>query len=229
MPMRKITFLKNSFYHIYNRGVDKRMIFEEDLDYLRFLFLLLTLQSNTPLIKPDRLISRWFKIYKKGERLHVNEIVDGSWLQQIMQSRKASLIAFALMPNHFHLLLQAQQSDGISSYMQRVLNSYTKFFNTKYERSGHLFQGPFQAVEITSTEQMEYVSAYIHRNPREIKGWTTKEHLYPWSSYQDYIEENRWDQLLAVELIFDKFKTKKEYDSFVKQSGAKSFKWEIEF
>ena len=62
--------------------------------------------------------------------------------------------------------------------MQRILNAYTKYFNAKYKKTGHLFQGPFKAVHIERNEQLLHLSAYIHRNPREIKGWKNREHLY---------------------------------------------------
>ncbi len=225
--MRAVRFIKGNFYHIYNRGVEKRIIFEENLDYLRFLFSMLIHQSNIPIVKPNRYISEWFKTYRKGMALRSDQILDGRWRRQLSDVRLTALTAFALMPNHFHLLLQETTEGGISRYMMRLQDGYTKFFNTKYERSGHLLQGPFQAVEITTNEQMEYVSAYIHRNPREIKGWTKKEHQYPWSSYQDYLGENRWEELLDTAPIFNQFKSKKEYRSFVEKSGAKKFDWEI--
>ena len=72
-----------------------------------------------------------------------------------------------------------------------------------------------------SNRQLLYLSAYIHRNPREIKGWTNKEHEYTWSSYQDYIEENRWGELLKQDILKDQFSNPKEYRQFVETSQAK--------
>ncbi|MBU3942436.1 hypothetical protein KKA24_00465, partial [Patescibacteria group bacterium] len=66
-----------------------------------------------------------------------------------------------------------------------------------------------------------YLSAYVHNNVRELKGWNKKEHLYPWSSFQDYVKENRWGELLKIEIILDQFSNKEEYKSFVQKSGAK--------
>lgn len=132
------------------------------------------------------------------------------------------------MPNHFHLTVYEEKERGISQYMQRILNAYTKYFNTKYERAGHLFQGPFKAVHAKTNEQLIYLSAYIHLNPREIKEWKDKEKNYTWSSYQDYIGKNRWDGLLKPDIIMDQFNTKQEYEHFVKTSGAKKLEEELD-
>src|SRR3989344_4890227 len=67
------------------------------------------------------------------------------------------------------------------------LGAYAKYFNTKYERVGHLFQGSYKSVHVGDNDQLLYLSAYIHRNPRELKDWKGKEFDYPWSSFQDYI------------------------------------------
>ena len=72
------------------------------------------------------------------------------------------------MPNHFHLIVKEVKEGGISAYMQRVLNAYTKYYNAKHDTSGHLFQGPFRAIHIADNDQLLYVSAYIHLNCREI-------------------------------------------------------------
>jgi len=131
------------------------------------------------------------------------------------------------MPNHFHLLLRQIDEEGVSPFIGRLANSYTKYFNTKYEKSGHVFQGPFQATHIDSNEQLLYTSAYVHRNPREIKGWKDKEDLYPWSSYQDYIREDRWGEFLKPNIVLDQLKSAREYKRIVDESGAKEFQNEI--
>lgn len=142
-------------------------------------------------------------------------------IHKILKNQYIELVNFILMPNHFHLLVQERQEKGISRYMQRILNSYTKYFNTKYDKSGHLFQGPFQVVHIKNNEQLLHLSAYIHRNAREIKGWKNKEEKYFWSSYQDYIEKNRWGKLLRTDMILEQFSHPEEYKNFVDTSGIK--------
>lgn len=109
------------------------------------------------------------------------------------------------------------------------MNAYGKYYNTKYEKSGHVFQGAYRAVHIENDRQLLHVSAYIHRNAREIKQWYRKEDKYPWSSYQDFIGENRWEGLLLPENILGEFKDKKHYHEFVKTSPAKILKSELDY
>ena len=123
-------------------------------------------------------------------------------------------------PNHFHLTVYELEENGISRYMQRVLNSYTKYFNVRYKKSGHLFQGPYKIVHIENEKQLLYLSAYIHRNPIELKKWMKKLEHYPWSSYQDYFK-NRWGALIQAGIIKEQFKNENEYRLFVETSGAK--------
>jgi len=213
--MRKIKIIPGEYYHIYNRGNNKQSIFLDEKDWSRFLFLIIYFQS--PLIFQN--IGRQTSHFVKHSVFNIpNEIV-----KEIIDKRIIELTSFTLMPNHFHLFTHELKEMGTSQYMQRILNSYTKYFNTKYKKSGHLFQGPFQYVHIKNDSQLLYLSAYIHRNPREIKEWTNKEHFFPWSSYQDYINKNRWGELLKTNIITDQFSGAEKYKSFVETSGAKEF------
>jgi len=129
------------------------------------------------------------------------------------------------MPNHYHFILRELAEGGIARYMQRVGDAYTKYFHAKYKQSGHMFQGRYRTIHIQDNEQLTHLSAYIHRNPRELKAWKGREAEYPWSSYQDYVKENRWGGLLAQEIILDQFEGTKQsnYADFVKTSPAKGF------
>ena len=114
--------------------------------------------------------------------------------------------------------------------MQRVSVAYAKYFNQKYQTPGHVFQGPFKAIHIKDNRQLMYLSAYIHRNPRELRTWKDNEEHYPWSSLTDYVNENRWGGLLASEIILDQFEgtSKSNYASFVKTSSAKVLEQELD-
>lgn len=131
------------------------------------------------------------------------------------------------MPNHFHMTVCEHKESGIAQYMQRVLCAYTKYFNAKYNKNGHLFQGPYKAVHIEDNNQILYLSTYIHRNPCELKNWRNKEYNYPWSSYQDYCSYNRWGALLKTNIITNQF-SQKEYKQFVLSSIAKRSNQELE-
>ena len=202
------------YYHVYNHGVLKRDIFLDTRDYARFLFLLLFHQSPTiTFFNLGREVSHFVR-----HRMFNISVQD---IKQINKTKRVQLVAFALMPNHFHLLLQEQSGTGISKYLQRLGNGYTKYFNTRYKQNGHLFQGPYQSVHISDNDQLLYTSAYLHRNCTELKGWNNREHIYPWSSYADFIGNNRWTGLLKPDIIFEQFLNGKDYQRWVKESGAK--------
>ena len=211
--MPRAAIAPDEAYHIFNRGVNKQRVFLEDTDYIRMLLLILSFQS--PKIFYN--ISRYVKNFKNHKDFGLSKNITS----EILDTKAVELISFALMPNHFHLFVQELEEGGISKYLQRIEIAYTKYFNTKYRRSGYLFQGPFQSVHVDSNEQALYLSAYIHLNPREFKQWQKKEHLYPWSSYQDLINKNRWGELLEHDIISGQFSTPTEYKHFIETSGAK--------
>lgn len=209
----------NEYYHIYNRGVGKKIIFKDDRDRTRFLFLILYFQAENNFPQISRIISSYVK--------HLVFDISSDIKNKLILKRFVELTGFALMPNHFHLVVKEAKEGGMGKYMQRVLNSYTKYFNTRYSVSGHLFEGPYKAVHVEDNEQLLHLSAYIHLNPREISEWSKKEDIFPWSSYQDYIRENRFGEILKTEIITEQFKNNKEYKNFVETSGAKEMKEEL--
>ncbi len=213
--MRKIKITPGEHYHIYNRGNNKQNIFFDERDRARFLFLMLYFQSDLTLAFNN--LSRQISYFVEHRVFNISK--DAT--HKIIETRCVELIGFTLMPNHFHLILKEREENGISCYMQRILNAYTKYFNAKCGKSGHLFQGPFQVIHIEDNEQLLHLSAYIHRNPRELKQWENKEDLFPWSSYQDYARENRWNDLLKHQVITGQFSDGEEYKNFIDTSGTK--------
>jgi putative transposase len=213
--MRKFKTAEGEYYHVYLRGNNKQDIFYDTRDMARLLFLITCFQSP---VEFDH-ISRFVDSITRSSALDISKKLMG----EIVQKRYVELVNFTFMPNHFHLLVGEVEGNGISKYMQRILTAFSKYINIKYEKSGHVFQGPFQIVHVVTNEQLLHLSAYIHRNPRELKEWKNKEHLYPWSSYQDYVGENRWENLLKRNVILDQFENGQEYHEFVKTSGVKEF------
>lgn len=214
--MRTVSITPGEHYHIFNRGNNKQIIFLDHRDWTRFLFLIIYLQS--PVVFQN--ISRQVTHYVKSSVFNIDE----NDKTKVIKNRNVELIGFAMMPNHFHIIVKELETGGIARYMQRILCAYTKYFNKKHEKTGHLFQGPYKAVHIKDNQQLLYLSSYVHKNPRELREWKNLEHLYLWSSYQDYIKENRWNKLLQQDIILDQFSNKKEYEYFVKSSPAKEFK-----
>src|SRR3989338_5906769 len=115
--------------------------------------------------------------------------------------------------NNFHILVKENKTGGISKYLHRVLTAYTMYYNIRNETSGHLFQGPYKIVHIQDDRQLMHTSAYIHRNTLEL-GWKLANlHNYKWSSYSDYIGDNRWGDCIERSILLDRF-TKKENDTY---------------
>lgn len=170
-------------YHIYNRGVEKRVIFIDDIDYRVFL----------------NLIKRYI-----DEKPHVNaHKVPYSWLGDEIE-----LLAFCLMPNHFHLLLYQIKEGAMKKLMQNVCASYTSYFNKKYKRVGHLFQGVYKASTVMSDSYAQHISRYIHLNPDNYRDWE-------YSSLPYFLDQKKsgWVKPKRILKMFDNIH---DYDDFLK-------------
>lgn len=138
-----------------------------------------------------------------------------------------SLIAFALMPNHFHLLIRQITENGISKYIKRVSDSYSRYFNVINKRTGPMFQGSFKAAHVESNEQLLHLSRYIHLNP--LVSFVVNDNdfkSYPWSSLKDYLSDDRLS-IVDRAIILDQFKGSKEYLKFIMDQVeyAKALEW----
>lgn len=155
--MRKVSFAEGEFYHLYNRGVDKRVVFTDDVEYRRFVAYLLVLNDTEP-VRADNLL---------------RNVLDATFKPK---SPLVALGAYCLMPNHFHLYVTPLVDGGISRFMQRVQTAYTMYFNERHERSGALFQGTFKAQHVDTDPYARYLFSYIHLNPAKIvdSAWQQK-------------------------------------------------------
>ncbi|HVZ58837.1 MAG TPA: transposase [Patescibacteria group bacterium] len=185
MPSKYLlrNFEEDGIYHVFNRGVDKRNIFQDDADYELFLYYLYI--YLTPLEK----------VLRRYHNLPIR-------LFQKNLAKQVDLLAYCLMPNHFHLLVMAKDKKGISQFMKQLSNAYTHYFNQKYQRSGALFEGAFKSVGITSDEGLMHTARYIHLNP--VVGGLSTEPEYHWSSYNEYIDESQM-KLCHTKLVLDLF------------------------
>lgn len=206
-------FSENGTYHVYNRGVRKQKLFHKDSDYVRFLFCMF-LFLGTYSVKNLQRYLRFEELDVQHRKLHIAKFLTENQ-SQILEHQKVELVAFCLMPNHFHLILKELEPNGISNYLQRLLNSYSKFFNLKYKHSGHVFQNKYKHRTIYSDEQYALTSAYIHNNPADIPRWKDREQEYPWSSYKNFTQENIWKKFLSCDDLLNTFDTKKDYHDFV--------------
>lgn len=194
MPYRIIPFVNGEFYHLYNRGLNKQNIFNSARDYSRFIQTFHYYQIQNP--KPK------FSNYRASKMFQINE------------NRKiVEIIAYCLMPNHFHLLVRQSKDGGISEFMRKFIHSYTKYRNVKNKLQGPLFQGIFKAVRVESEEQLLHLSRYIHLNP--LVSFLSKDlNTYPWSSYPAYIGLTKNSEINPQEIL-NFFKTPREYKKFV--------------
>ncbi len=211
--MKRYKIAPDEYIHVYNRGALKQPIFFNDRDKKRFLFLILLLQSPIELRNTDRMFKEF--IQNPESYIH-NQSIN-------LKDRYVELTAFCLMQNHFHLLVHEIKEGGIAKYMQRVQNAYTKYINIKYQKSGHLFQGAYKDVLVESNEQLLHVSAYIHKNPKEITEWQNNYLDFPWSSCKDFIGDNQWGDFLRHEIVTSQFSGKGDdtYKNFIQTSLAK--------
>ena len=196
MP-RQISFENQKYYHIYNRGVAKQKIFSNQRDYKHLLTTFSFYLEQSPKTK--------LSIADEKEIKTINITAPKKPL--------AEIIAYCLMPNHFHLLVKQLKNEGISIFMRRSLDSYTKYYNIKYNRVGPLFQGRFKTVAIENDEQLLHLSRYIHLNPFSSK-LTDNASNYEWSSYQYYLE-NDTVRLCHPKFILDLINSSKDYAEFV--------------
>jgi len=203
--MKKDLLIKNNFYHIYNRGVDKRIIFNNEMDYKRFIFsLFLFNDDNQNFIYPN----------KKNLDLQITNI------NNMKRKPLIDILQWTLMPNHFHLLVRQREEVGISQFMQKLGTGYTLYFNNKQERTGRLFQGSFKAKLIETDSYLTQLAAYIVLNPIKLifpnykeKKLTESEYVqilqflndYKWSSYNDYFGKEILSDLTNKDLFLNIF------------------------
>ena len=216
--MRKVQFAVGEHYHAYNRGVDKRDIFLGPRDYERFLYHLFSCNDTAPLLNSQ--------FHYRGLASIVNLAVD-------KRNRLVDIVCFCLMSNHFHLLLRQRLEDGISKFMQKMGTAYTMYFNTGQQRNGSLFQGTFKAKHIDQDIYLKHLTRYIHLNPLEffehrwkdsgivnINGAMKYIREYPWSSYRNFVGENKYGFLLDSKIIKGFYANRVEYEQFVKDWTA---------
>ena len=180
------TYTENGYYHIYNRGVEKRNIFLDREDYKTFLYFLKRYLTVPP--KPteqSQLPPRW-----------KTDIFD-----------KVTLVAYCLMPNHFHFLIKQTTQRVITDFMRALINSYVHYFNKKYERVGSLFQGIYKAVLIEEENYLLHLSRYIHLNPFEVEprsGLNLANELanYSYSSYEEYLGKRATKWVHPEEILY---------------------------
>lgn len=222
MSQRSTILTEGEFYHVYNRGNSKQLIFLDDEDRDRFTKLLFLCNSDQKFDFRDDIVNKKIDAFdfERGSQI----IAIGAWV---------------LMPNHFHLYVTIPTGDlvtgvekvkhvsAISSFMEKLCKTYSRYFNKKYDRTGTLFEGKFKSAHIENDNQGKYLFSYIHLNPVKLiqKDWKEKgvrnveealEYLedYKWSSYADFRGEQRpQNKILNTEKFPEYFPTTEDFDS----------------
>ena len=177
-------------------------LFKSDGDYTRFLTTLFIANGKKDIAHLDR----------PRVRNLVSDIRDG---KVDIGDSLVDIAGFCLMPTHFHLIFIEKVDGNISFFMHKILVSYSKYFNLKYERRGHVFERTFNSKHLSDDEYLMRVLAYIHLNPKDLKRWRRRENKYMWSSFQDYATENRWGKLLKTDFALEYFNfNKRELRNF---------------
>ncbi len=195
-------YVKDGIYHIYNRGVEKRDIFMDDQDYKAFLNILKRYLSSP-------------------EQLKLNQVGPGNQVRPGRQTelyKNIRLLCYCLMPNHFHLMVKQLTERAMTDLMRRLTNSYTRYFNKKYERVGSLFQGRYKAALITKEVYFLHLPYYIHYNPTGLfnseDNIEEKVENYPWSSLGDYLGNRNTNWLYTEGLMEQFIETQKQGADF---------------
>lgn len=200
----------SELYHVMNRGVDKRIIYQNTRDYIRFLYDLYEFNS-TEYALPNR--------HRRGDRFSISEL-------DKVGEPLVDIHCFVLMPNHYHLLLSPCVENGISLFMKKLNMGYAKYFNERNTRSGALFQGKYRSVRVVTDAHFMYLPFYIHLNPLDLTPhkWRTGNasdttnalaylEKYRWSSHRDFmgIGEQDFNFITNRQLYLDFFKGEAGY------------------
>lgn len=208
------TYTEGGYYHIYNRGVAKREIFLDAQDYGVFLSYLKEYLLPKDEAQLHEKLSDPNTSYKEKDKI----------LKQLRLNNFAgeiNLLAYCLMPNHFHFFVKQKNANSINKFMQSLATRYTMYFNKKYKRVGFLYQDNYKAVLITSEPQFIYLSKYIHKQALAsqgptLQGWKEKQP----SSFAEYIGQRKTEWVFPEEVLsyFSKSNPSLSYQSFVQEN-----------
>lgn len=190
---------EGAYYHVYNRGVAKQDIFQKRNDYKVFLRLL----KEYLLPKDHMSLEKLHAINPRRKPINLYGEVE--------------LMAYCLMPNHFHLMVKNLSKTGLSRFMKALSTNYAMYFNHTYERVGPIFQGVYKAVEINNEHYYTWITRYIHRNPTVLLTRDQPLYTYEYSSYPAYLEMWKADWLNSNEIssLYSKINSKSSYQRFV--------------
>lgn len=196
---RKFPFIVGKIYHIFNRGVAKCPICNKDADYWRFL-------QGLCLFNDEKSVTNiLWQLERNRDRLTLNVLKDYLVSQGSERKPLVRIMAYCVMGNHYHLLVEEIQEGGITKFMHKLGLGYARYFNNKYERVGSLFQDKFKNILVDEEKYLLYLLVYINvLNPADLiePGWREEgikdiEAVlkfaadYFWGTHQEYIGKRR--------------------------------------
>lgn len=234
--LRIITNMSAPIYHVLNRGVDKRIIFMDNEDRFRFIHDIFEFND----IESVNNLTYLFRKGHKGNNFHdpsADEYKDVGhpYIHRKPRKMLVNILAFCLMPNHYHLLLSPRVEHGVSLFMKKINGGYAKYFNEKYKRSGALFQGRYKSVQVVKEIHFIHLPYYIHLNPLDLitSEWRERKlknikkavdflEKYRWSSHLDYCGKKNFPSVTQRNFLLEFFNGEKEYRKAV-ESWLKDF------
>lgn len=199
---RKEELTNGHYYHIYSRSIAKFIIFNDQEEYDRFYQLM----SVYRFFDFTHKYSRYLELTTEMQKRILNECIDKN-------NCLVEIVAYCIMPTHVHIILMQKADKGIAKYMSRVLNGYSRYFNTKHKRTGPLWAGRFKSVLVTHDEQLLHLSRYLHLNPTSA-GLVDDIDDWAYSSYKEYIGKNNGENLCKFKDIINM--SQSQYEKFVR-------------
>ncbi len=221
--MRKIQLAEGNYYHVYNRGVDKRCIFKDEHDYARFYASLYLFNDAN---------------YSNSghDVLHNDVLLAAHDVLQHDRDPFVRIVSFCLMPNHFHLLLYQKKENGIAKFMQKLGTGYTGYFNRKNDRSGSLFEATYKTIHVAHDGQFQHMPRYIHCNALDLStiswrdggvvDWSIAQKaldVFPWSSHSVYMEVDQELPVVDEWEVRNMFPDRLSYSSFLEEWATRGF------
>jgi len=221
---RKEQFFPGEYYHIYCRTMFGLPEFKNYDDASKLVQCFLLANSTES--------ARAFDYFRKSDNVSWKKAVEIAW----RGDKFVDVVSYAVMPEHYHLLVKELKEGGITSFIRRNNTSIAKYINTKKERKGSLFESSFKAKHVNSNEYLLHLSLYIHLNPLDfidskdwrmgsLKNWPMKKKRllnYPWSSLKAFLYDYEDLVLSGTDIVLDQFKDRKEYENFLRE-------WSVDF
>ncbi len=212
------------FYHVLSRGIERRKIFLDKKDFLRFIHDLYEFNDEEPAF------SGRLYVFRNSQCNDVQRRCIEEEKQKGPRKFLVNLLAFTLMPNHYHLFVSIKNRESLTLFMRKLNGGYARYFNEKYKRKGPLFESRFKSILIKSEAHFIHLPYYIHCNPldltmpewRERKIGDYRKALnflenYRWSSHADYIGKKNFPSVTQREFLLEYFGGEKGYGRDLKR------------